>query len=265
MKILSHFTIVFGFVGLLFFSMLQINYLERFLLLFEQSRIEHHLGDLIFQTFELQNQRIEDENIIATVEIIKNELCNANEIPSESVKIYIFNNEEINAFAIPNRQIIVYSGLINFCENPQELSSVIAHELAHIEHNHVMKKLGKEIGISMLAMMIGGNAGVEILGNISKVITSTAYDRAYEREADKTAVYYMQNTGMDPQNFKNFMLRLSNTQSQLIESMYWVSTHPDSKERAKMIETYANTQNLKFEHEKLDSLWILIKSTDLAE
>ncbi len=265
MKILSHASIVFGFVGLLFFSMSQVNYLDRFSLLIEQSQLEEKLGELTLQTFDLQNENVNNQEAIALVEMIKTELCLANQIPPESIQIYLYENEDVNAFAIPNRQIIVYSGLIDFCENHQEIAAVLAHEMAHIEHNHVMKKLGKEIGLAAIAMMIGGNAGVEAIGNITKVLSSTAYDRAYEKEADKTAVNYLQNTNIHPNYFKHFMLRLSENQPEFLESMYWISTHPDSKDRAKWIDSYSTNKDYTFLNTKMDSLWILIKSTESPE
>jgi predicted Zn-dependent protease len=75
----------------------------------------------------------------------------------------VLNNDEINAFALPNGHLIVYSGLILNSDNQEELIGFICHEIAHIALNHIMKRLVKEIGTSVLISMTTGNGGSEII------------------------------------------------------------------------------------------------------
>ena len=73
------------------------------------------------------------------------------------------------------------------------LSGVIAHELAHIEKKHVIKKLTREIGLSVLVSVISGQSDPGVISQIAKTLSSSAFDRKMEKEADMVGVQYLLN------------------------------------------------------------------------
>lgn len=232
-KIIVDFIIISGVFLLLFFSFLQIDYIGFVERVFEQGKYEEKIGNVIWESVQLSNVEVENPEIISSVNHIKDEICDANGINSDIVKIHIVYNDEVNAFALPDHYMVIYSGLIASCETPEELAGVMAHEIAHMELNHVMKKLTKELGIATLAVMVGGNAGYELLGEIARVISSTAYSRNFEREADAKAVVLLENANIDPSHFSSFLNKLTN--GNFPNQLSWISTHPDSEERSKTI------------------------------
>jgi predicted Zn-dependent protease len=161
-------------------------------------------------------------------------LCYENNIAASSINVHVVENNEINAFAMPGRHLVVHTGLIDFADHEDEIAGVIAHEIAHIESGHVVKKLGKEIGLSILMNLTLGDIGGEVVRNALSTITSTAYDRSLEKEADLKAVDYMIAAKMNPTYLASFLEKLDK-QSQTPEVLQWVSTHPDSKERVSYI------------------------------
>ena len=86
---------------------------------------------------------------------------------------------------MPGRHLIIYTRLIQDCKNANELTGVMAHEIAHMEHAHVMKKMIKESGLTLLLSIAGGNVGGEVVKGILRKISSTAYDRSLESDADE--------------------------------------------------------------------------------
>ena len=58
-----------------------------------------------------------------------------------------------------------------------------------------------------------------------------------EKEADMTSVDYLLNANINPEPFADFMFELAQ-QNDLSDSLYWVSSHPESEERAKYILAY---------------------------
>jgi predicted Zn-dependent protease len=66
-------------------------------------------------------------------------------------------------------------------------------------------------------------------------LSSSAYDRKLETEADLTAVGYLEKAGINPEPFANFLYRLSDETKNLPSQIYWISSHPESKERAEKI------------------------------
>ena len=150
----------------------------------------------------------------------------------------MLNKDEINAFALPNWHLIIYSGLIHNSDNQEEFTGVISHEIAHIELNHVMKKLVKEIGLSVLISMTTGNGGAEIIKETAKMLSSSAFDRNLEKEADIKAVDYLTTAKVNTEPFANFLYKLSDKEHEAPKYLTWISTHPDSRERAAYIVEY---------------------------
>ena len=198
------------------------------------SKNESNLGDKFIDVLRNSNSEITTDSVVLQIRLIKNRLCTANSIDPAKIEIYIFKNKDINAFAIPGNKLVIYTGLIEFCKNPEELSAVVAHEIAHIEKHHVTIKLSKEIGIGLLTTLATGNTGSTIIKETLKLLSSTAFDRNMEREADHLAIHYLANAHIDPEHFADMMLRLVK-QTDLPESIKWLNTHPNSSERAKEI------------------------------
>ena len=100
---------------------------------------------------------------------------------------------------------------------------------------YVMKKMVKEIGLTLLIALAAGDAGPEIVKETIKLLTSTAFDRAQESEADATAVELLSNANIDPKYLADFLFRISVSGTEIPKHLNWISTHPDSKERAGII------------------------------
>lgn len=230
-RIFVDFTIVSGIVLLLFFTFLQVNYIGMFEKIMLEAKVEERLGNLIWESIKSSNSEVESEELYSAINTIKDRICDENQINSYNIKIHIVYNSEVNAFALPNHHMVIYTGLITSCDSPEELAAVMSHEIAHMELKHVMKKLSKEMGITMLAMMLGGNNGIAFMKEIAQMISSTAYSRKYEREADAKAVEYLENANIDPTFFSIFLNKLESKEA-IPSQLYWLSTHPNSEERA---------------------------------
>jgi len=204
---------------------------------------ERQLGKLMHELFIEPEKEIKGEEINKIVNELKIKLCDVNGMNPDEIEVYILRNSMVNAFALPDKQLVLYSELIEFCDTPEELASVMAHEIGHMYHKHVMKKLVKEIGLSMLFAVISGDAGGKIMKDIAKKISSTSFDREYEEEADSFAVETMQKAGLDPIHFANFLYNIANKFQGMPESLEFISTHPDSKKRAaEVIQSRDTTQ-----------------------
>lgn len=230
-KILTHFAaLLISFFGV-WFGLSQIRFIDEEDLRGFAKENERRLGKLILESITTTNEKIKNEKIHAVIDSIKVRICRTKAVDCDKIKIHIIRNSEINAFALPDNQMIIYTGLIEYAENAEELAGVMAHEIGHMEKNHVMKKLVKEIGLEMLFAIAGGDAGYEIVRQTGKTLSSSAFDREQEREADEYAVETLALSNVDPQHLSNLFFRLSQKHN-MPEELAWISTHPDSKERA---------------------------------
>ena len=103
-----------------------------------------------------------------------------------------------------------------------------------------MKKLTKEVGLSVLISMTSGNVGSDKIKETVKLLSSSAYDRTLEKEADIKAVDYLVKSNINPEPFANFLYRLAGKDSENAAYFSWISTHPDSKERAEYLIQYGS-------------------------
>ena len=245
------FFVVLLFLGL-WFGLTQIDFVKYFGIQNMSSKTEKTIGDLIWKEIERTEHVIYDNDITETLDSLLLPLCKKNGIDRNSLKIHIVRKDEVNAFAFPDRRLVVYSGLILECKNEEALLGILGHEIAHIEKNHVMKKLSKEIGLATLLTATGANS--QIVMEIFRTISSSAYDRSLEREADIQSVKYLLNAEIDPMPFADFMYELS-LDNDFHKYTYWISTHPESEERSQYIMNFLKSKNIKSKEILSDNSW----------
>ena len=123
---------------------------------------------------------------------------------------------------------MIFTGLIGYCENPEELAAVMAHEIAHVEKRHVLKRLIKEIGMGVLF----GDDQV-IIGEIGKTAASTVFDRQQEREADEVGMQILERCNISPRAIASLFRRLARKSNKDAEVLAILSTHPHNNSRVK--------------------------------
>lgn len=239
-----------------YFGLQQIDWMSLFNVEENTKRTEEKLGELFWEAYKEAEVEDTDKFIYNTIDSLLTEICDANKIERRKIKLHILQKDEVNAFALPGSHLVIYSGLISDCENQEELSGVIGHELAHIQLDHVMNKLVKEIGLGTLVGMTTGNGSPEIIVNTAKMLSSTAFDRKYEKEADLKSVDYLMNAKLNPEPFSDFLYRMSSIGGEVSQYLTWISTHPESKERAMYIVEYLKDKQFEEDEVINDSTWM---------
>ncbi len=258
-KIIIQGAVIFLIILGVWFALSQVDWMQLFKVQKATETTEQKLGDIFWDVFK-KSEKINDNTfVVNTVDSIVNYICKKNNIDKHSIKVHVINKDEINAFALPNGYLIIYSGLIDKSDNQEELTGVICHEIAHIELNHVMKKLVKEIGLSVLISMTTGNSGTEIIHEAAKVISSSAFDRSLEKEADIKAIEYLTNAKVNPVPFADFLYKLSDNENEATKYLAWISTHPESKERAAYIIEYSKDKKSDYKSIITKETWAKFK------
>ena len=127
---------------------------------------------------------------------------------SESWEVTLFDDDQVNAFALPGGKIGVYTGLLKVAETPDQLAAVMGHEVAHVLANHGKARLSANIagqaGLLAGQILIGasgssGSAGaMAALGIGLQVGVLMPYGRSHETEADIVGLDLLANAGFDP-------------------------------------------------------------------
>jgi len=122
---------------------------------------------------------------------------------------FLVRDRSVNAFALPGGYVGVHLGLIAMTSTPDELASVLAHELSHITQRHIARSISassRSSTLSLAAMLLGllvasrassvDAAQAAIVGGQAAMVQAQLnFSRDMEREADRTGLALMGGAG----------------------------------------------------------------------
>ena len=134
-----------------------------------------------------------------------------------------------NAFALPTA-IIVTDQLVELADEDDDVVAVLAHELGHVHHRHVMRSVLRNAGIGVLvAGALGDFVSISALASALPVLlVQMEYSRRFEGEADAYSVTLLASAGVDPEHLAHMLERMS---SHVGDAIPYISTHPTTEER----------------------------------
>ena len=168
------------------------------------------------------------------------------DMPDADWEFVVFDNPQINAFAMAGGKVGVFTGLFKIAQNDDQLASVIGHEIAHVTAKHIHEQLSREMAVNTAGMvggvaLMGSSMGILSTEAIMQAyglgagVTGLAFDRSKEKEADYIGLMYMARAGYDPQEAINVLERLEEeTANEKTESSF-LSTHPSNPDRIQQL------------------------------
>lgn len=162
----------------------------------------------------------------------------------------LLRDEDINAKA-DGKNIIIYTGMMRFVENDDELAAVMAHEFAHNLMGHIKAQsknatYGKLLGMALDAIV--DSQGLSSDGEITEVaegIGISTYSIDYEKEADYIGMYVLARAGYDLSKAGSLWRRMSIEDP---DAIYSSSTHPSNPERFVALQKTIYEINYKRKH-----------------
>lgn len=218
---------------------------------------EAELSDFMNKHLMTDFELIHNPSLDSSLQIITNRLLSEVDSAKYDYKFHVVNDADINAFTSLNGNIYIFSGLIGEVSSAEELALVLAHEIGHAEHKHVVEKLIKTIGIEALFSIVTGGDPV-LISEISKITLSTTFDRLNEEEADDFALQLAYDSQINPRRLAQFFLRLkAKNQSGIEDKLSFISTHPLSSDRIKKSSDFVLSDD--FEEVSYDLDWEFVK------
>lgn len=150
-------------------------------------------------------------------------------------KVYLA--PEVNAFAVADGSIRIYSGLMDMMED-EELRFVIGHEMGHIVKEHLRKKMQLALAGSALRKGIAsqnnqvGDIARSQLGGFVEVLVNSQFSQQEERDADDYGLAFLKNKGYDPAGAISALRKLA----ALGNNHSFLSSHPAPGKRADRLE-----------------------------
>jgi Zn-dependent protease with chaperone function len=196
---------------------------------------EQKLGKKLSKDIEKKYEVVEDLNQNSLITEMGNKLAKVSELKGMNYHFKILNIEGPNAFSIPGGYIYVTYDLFDYIQSDDELAGILAHEIAHVIHNHALKQTRdntKFTLLTILAVLLTREPDVGILGKLTTITLLNQYSREYEEEADLTALDLLIKTGYNPVGFLTFLERLY-TREMFKPEIYLgiFQTHPETENR----------------------------------
>ena len=140
---------------------------------------------------------------------------------------------EVNAFAMADGTIRIYSGLMDMLTDG-ELRFVIGHEMGHIAKNHIRKKI--QLGYAASAVRKGiasqngavGEMARSALGDFAQVLMNAQFSQFEEKEADDYGLGFLKRESFEPRDAVGALRRIAT----LGGNHSFLSSHPDPALRA---------------------------------
>lgn len=192
---------------------------------------EEQLGRDYAKEVEAQITLVEDQAVIDRVNRIGQALAkiaNQTEIKASygsstiskfKYTFHVVDDADVNAFSLPGGHIYLNSGLVDLAENDDEIAGVLAHEIAHASHHHLLQLIRKQTKVDRYVALITlagilTNMKSQDLNNLLygaqllKTGKMSGYTMQAERDADRTAVAYLAKSTYKADGILSFMRKL---------------------------------------------------------
>lgn len=177
------------------------------------------------------------------------------------IQVSVMKSDELNAFAVPGGNIVVYSGLLEKLGSYEELVALLGHEATHINERHTTRSILKELSskLFLIFFMDVSQVGAILLLNADK-LRGLSYSRSLEQEADEKGLEIMRRNRVE----MGGMLRLFETlkQADTLGTPDILNTHPLTEKRIRYTKDNigaANQRDAVIDPE-LQRLWLQIKT-----
>lgn len=160
----------------------------------------------------------------------------------------VVDEKDVNAYSMPGGFIYVNKGTLEFAKSDDELAGVLAHEVAHAAHHHMMKLISEQnkmqlaaLGPALVSVLLGkGNtdttANLMLAGQLYMTAKLNSYGVEAEKDSDQAAVYYLRKTKYNPVGLLTFMERLARQERLRPDVDLGIyRTHPPSVERSQAL------------------------------
>lgn len=181
-----------------------------------------------------------------------------------TINLTVVNSPIQNAFATPGGNIVVFSGIIDHMECPEELAALLGHELTHINKRHSTKSIFRSLAnVMVLSVLLNDVNGItSIIIDNANSIGELSFSRGLEEEADTEAIQLMLENNINPNGMLGLLEQL-NQLNQGIEIPEFLTTHPMTENRIDYVEDIILDKEYTENHPNWDDDWEILKTQQI--
>jgi len=132
--------------------------------------------------------------------------------------------------------VVVTDQLLELSPDDAALAGVLAHEIGHVEHRHLMRQLISGTVVGAVATLLAGDTS-SVMVALPAVLADLSYSRDMEREADAYAVDVLKLKNIPVGPFADLLERLQSAHQAGGDPEWapYLRTHPDTGDRVAAI------------------------------
>ena len=146
--------------------------------------------------------------------------------------------EEPNAFAFPGGVVGLTQGLLEQVKTEEGLAFVLAHEIGHHEHRHIIRSMSRGILLTLFFILIGQTEGAEQIMRLFS-LGEVNHSQGQEMDADQYALDLVDKLYGVSTNSLEFFEFIQEEQPDQFWHKY-LSTHPLTQDRIDAIKNRVN-------------------------
>jgi len=200
---------------------------------------EQQFGEAAMDNVRKEMKIVIDPKWEAQLDLIRAKLLPGNTNSTFPINIHVADGAELNAFALPGGHIVLFTGLMKATERTEVLAGVIAHEMAHINERHVLRKTIESLGLVLvLQSLFGDTSGILAMASqSSELLLQQKFSRDFEREADDVGWRYLVTAKIDPRGMIDFFRKLEKEAAKTGSAqLTLLATHPATGERIERLD-----------------------------
>jgi len=177
-----------------------------------------------------------------------------------NLSVQVLDHEMVNAFALPGGFVVIFRGLIDQAETPDEVAAVLAHEIGHVVSRdptrHALRSAGS---IGVLGLLLGDFAGGAAVLFLTERLISANYSQQAETDADAFGYTRLEAANVSPAALGTMIERLRAEHGDGNALMAHFLSHPSLSARIENARAAAN-ENSNYAPILDDSDWEDLKS-----
>ncbi len=179
------------------------------------------------------------------------------EIP---LTVRVLGHPMINAFAAPGGQVLLFQGLIDAAESPEEVAAVLAHEISHVEARDPTRQALRSAGSAgVLGLILGDFAGGALVLAVTEAVMNASYQRDAETDADAFAIRTLTAAKLPTRPFADFFLRIRDRYGEADGLLSHIASHPELTERARRAREADAVGDKPYSPALTDNQWIALR------
>ncbi|HPE80970.1 MAG TPA: M48 family metalloprotease [Gammaproteobacteria bacterium] len=206
---------------------------------------ERDLGKAFMRNVRRSEKVMDDPLLTDYIQSLGQRLIKDSTAHGTPFTFFVVDDPQINAFAGPGGYIGVFSGLILTTETESELAAVLAHEIAHVTQQHLLRAWESTGQMSVpsaavllaaivLGAAVGGDAAAAaaIGGQAALIQQQINFTRGNEQEADRVGIDILAQSGYEPRAMPSFFERMGKANRVYASKLpEFLMTHPVTSSR----------------------------------